>query len=220
MHHELLRYGNVDALTSAAADYVAEIAHVAIAANGTFRLAVSGGTTPLVMFNKLAALDVPWENVVIYQVDERVAPLADPARNLTNLQVSFANVPVTIKAMPVNNDDLEAGTQQYGRELPSRFDLIHLGLGSDGHTASLLPGDSVLDVDDRLVALSGPYQGHQRMTLTYPALAQSDQILWLIAGGDKASSLSLLMRADPSIPAGRVVGAQSLIMADAAAAPQ
>ncbi len=220
MHHELLRYDDVDALTSAAAEYVCEIAHVAVAAHGTFNFAVSGGTTPWAMFNKLTALNVPWEDVVIYQVDERVAPLDDPARNLTNLTISFATVSVSIKAMPVNHGDLAAATQQYGRELPERFDLIHLGLGSDGHTASLLPGDSVLDVDDRPVALSGPYQGHRRMTLTYPALAQADQILWLVAGGDKATALSLLLRADPSIPAGRVVAAQSLIMADAAATPQ
>jgi 6-phosphogluconolactonase len=220
VHHELLRYGSVDELTSAAADYVAQIAHVAVAANGTFIFAVSGGTTPWAMFDKLTALNVPWENVVIYQVDERVAPPADPARNLTNLQSSFANVSVTIKSMPVNDVDLEAGARQYARELPERFDLIHLGLGPDGHTASLLPGDPVLHVNDRPVALAGPYQGHRRMTLTYSALARADQILWLIAGSDKAAPLSLLLRSDPSIPAGRVVAAQSLVMADAAAIPQ
>jgi 6-phosphogluconolactonase len=220
VHHELLRYDDVDALTSAAAEYVCEVAHVAVAAHGTFNFAVSGGTTPWAMFNKLTALHVPWEDVVIYQVDERVAPLDDPARNLTNQTTCFAKVSVSVKAMPVNNDDLEAATQLYGRELPERFDLIHLGLGSDGHTASLLPGDSVLDVDDRPVALSGPYQGHRRMTLTYPALALADQILWLVAGRDKANALSLLLRADPSIPAGRVAAAQTLVIGDAAATPQ
>lgn len=220
MHQELLRYDDVDTLTSAAAHYVAEIAHVAITANGIFNFAVSGGKTPWSMFDKLASLDVPWENVVIYQVDERVAPLGDPARNLTYLQQSFAKVAVTVKAMPVTSDDLDGGARKYGLELPDRFDLIHLGIGSDGHTASLLPGDPVLDVDDRPVALAGPYQGHLRMTLTYPALARADQILWLISGNDKAGPLSLLLRADHSIPAGRVVAAQSLVMADAAATPR
>lgn len=220
MHHELLRYENVDELTTAAANYVAEIASVAVANGGAFNFAVSGGTTPWGMFEKLASLDLPWENIVVYQVDERVAPLDDPARNLTNLRKSLAAVRLTIKAMPVNAKDLDIGARAYGSELPDRFDLVHLGLGPDGHTASLLPDDSVLEVDDRPVALAGPYQGYRRMTLTYPALSRADQILWLIAGSDKSSPLSLLLRSDPSIPAGRVVAAQSLVMADVAAAPK
>ena len=220
MHHELLRYENVDELTTAAANYVAEIASVAVANGGAFNFAVSGGTTPWGMFEKLASLDLPWENIVVYQVDERVAPLDDPARNLTNLRKSLAAVRLTIKAMPVNAKDLDIGARAYGSELPDRFDLVHLGLGPDGHTASLLPDDSVLAVDDRPVALAGPYQGYRRMTLTYPALSRADQILWLIAGSDKSSPLSLLLRSDPSIPAGRVVAAQSLVMADVAAAPK
>ena len=220
MHHELLRYENVDELTTAAANYVAEIASVAVANGGAFNFAVSGGTTPWGMFEKLASLDLPWENIVVYQVDERVAPLDDPARNLTNLRKSLAAVRLTIKAMPVNAKDLDIGARAYGSELPDRFDLVHLGLGPDGHTASLLPDDSVLEVDDRPVALAGTYQGYRRMTLTYPALSRADQILWLIAGSDKSSPLSLLLRSDPSIPAGRVVAAQSLVMADVAAAPK
>jgi len=95
---------------------------------------------------------------------------------------------------------------------------VHLGLGPDGHTASLVPGDPVLEVTDALVAVTQPYQGHRRMTLTYPALARADQLLWLVTGADKREPLAKLLAGDESIPAGRVVAARSVVMADQAAA--
>ncbi len=120
--------------------------------------------------------------------------------------------------MPVTEPDLDAAAAAYGAALPDRFDLVHLGLGPDGHTASLVPGDPVLEVTDRLVAVTGVYQGHRRMTLTYPALARADQLLWLITGADKKVPLAQLLAGDRSIPAGRVAAARSLVLADQSAA--
>ena len=152
---------------------------------GPFTFAVSGGRTPWEMFAELAAETVPWSNVVIYQVDERVAPPDDPDRNLSHLRKALGTAPAQVRPMPVNDPDLDAAAAAYAASLPEHFDLVHLGLGPDGHTASLVPGDPVLSVTDRLVAVTQPYQGHQRMTLTYPALARASQLLWLITGADK-----------------------------------
>jgi 6-phosphogluconolactonase len=201
-----------------AADYVARRARGAVAGHGHFTFGVSGGHTPWAMFAELSRMSVPWEYVTLFQVDERQAPDGDPDRNLTHLRNSLGDNKPTIMAMPVNADDVEAAAADYGAGLPERFDLVHLGLGPDGHTASLVPGDSVLDEGDQLVAVTGAYQGHRRMTLTYRALARASQILWLVTGKDKAKPLGQLLRGDCSIPAGRVEAPGSLVLADAAAA--
>ncbi len=179
---------------------------------------MSGGHTPWAMFAELASESVPWAGVVIYQVDERVAPPADPDRNLHHLLEALGSDPALVVPMPVNDDDLEAAAASYAGSLPEHFDLVHLGLGPDGHTASLVPGDPVLTVQDRLVALTQPYQNRVRMTLTYPALARAHQILWLVTGADKKGPLSQLLAGDTSIPAGGVEAEASLVLADAAAA--
>jgi 6-phosphogluconolactonase len=217
--HEFRRFSDADAVATAAAEYVADLARHRTATTGRFTFAVSGGRTPWAMFEKLAHLDVPWSDVVIYQVDERIAPAGDATRNLTNLEVALGDRRPMIIAMPVNDDDLEAAAASYADALPQHFDLIHLGLGPDGHTASLIPGDPVLDKHDSLVAVTGIYQGEQRMTLTYAALARADQLLWLVTGEDKSAPLSLLLRGDTSIPAGRVAAVRSIVMADEAASP-
>ena len=199
------------------AEFVAERAKSAVADHGRFTFAVSGGRTPWAMFAHLAGR-MPWEKVTIYQVDERVAPDGAPDRNLTQLQRSLpAGGAADVRAMPVESGDLEEAATTYASALPEAFDLVHLGLGADGHTASLIPGDPVLDVVDRDVAITGAYQGRQRMTLTYPALNRARQVLWLVTGDDKADALRRLRDGDRSIPAGRVEARSALILADEAA---
>ena len=199
------------------AEVVAAQAKTAVADHGEFSFAVSGGRTPWSMFAHLAG-QLPWEKVTIYQVDERVAPDGDPARNLTQLQRSLPpGGAADVRAMPVESGDLEQAAAAYASALPEAFDLLHLGLGPDGHTASLVPGDPVLEVTDRDVAITGEYQGRQRMTLTYPVLDRARQVLWLVTGEDKVDALRRLRDGDRSIPAGRVAARSSLILADEAA---
>jgi 6-phosphogluconolactonase len=220
MEHQLVTVPDATVLAARAASFVAELARSSVSDHGRFTFAVSGGKTPWAMFAELASHQVPWSEVQIFQVDERVAPEGDPDRNLTHLRESLGNADPEVIAMPVEDADLEAAAGAYAKRLPDRFDLVHLGLGPDGHTASLVPGDPVLEVADRLVAVTEPYQGHRRMTLTYPALARADQVLWLISGDDKREALARLLAGDQSIPAGRVEARHSMILADAAASPE
>ncbi len=208
-----------DAVAARGAAFVAEQARAAVADHGRFTFAVSGGHTPWAMFAHLVGEDVPWAQTAIYQVDERVAPAGDPDRNLAHLQESLpAQAEAEVHAMPVEEDDLDAAAAGYAAGLPDRFDLVHLGLGPDGHTASLVPGDPVLDVADRDVGVTDVYMGRRRMTLTYPVLDRAAQLLWLVTGDDKVDALRRLRAGDRSIPAGRVSATSSTIIADAAAA--
>jgi 6-phosphogluconolactonase len=220
VRHELQIYETAEELATAAASFVASRVRdlEGREPDHRFTFALSGGKSPWLMFDQLAKLDVEWTATEIYQVDERVVPEDSDLRNLKSLRASLKGIDVTIFPMDVENDDLELATREYAAALPDRFDLIHLGVGPDGHCASLVPGDAVLEVTDRLVALSGPYQDTMRMTLTYPALERADQLLWLIAGEDKRDALAKLLAEDPTIPAGRVSAGASLIMADRAAA--
>jgi 6-phosphogluconolactonase len=206
-----------DSVAERAASFVAKRADAAVADRDRFSFAVSGGHTPWAMLARLTE-KMTWEHVTIYQVDERIAPEGDPDRNLTHLAASLPpGLAADIRPMPVDGQDLEAAATSYARSLPERFDLVHLGLGPDGHTASLVPGDPVLDVNDRDVALTGVYQGRRRMTLTYPALNRARQVLWLITGADKLEALRRLRAGDHVIPAGRVGAASQLVIADEAA---
>jgi len=209
---------NADAVAERGAQVVAAAAAVAVAARDRFTFAVSGGRTPWAMFANLAGR-MPWEKVTIFQVDERIAPDGDADRNLTQLGRSLPpGGAADVRAMPVWSDDADVGAAQYAQALPDQLDLVHLGLGPDGHTASLVPGDAVLAVLDRDVAVTGFYQGRRRMTLTYPALNRSRQILWLVTGEDKVDALRLLRAGDRSIPASWVETENALVLADAAAA--
>lgn len=221
MHHEVAVHEDSAAVALAAADHVAALAHEAVERHGSFRFAVSGGATPWAMFAALAARDVPWDRVTIHQVDERIAAAGDPDRNLTHLRAALGGVPAEVVAMPVEDPDPDAAADRYAEGLPPTFDLVHLGLGPDGHTASLVPDDPVLEVEDRAVACTtGEYQGRRRMTLTYPGLSRAKHLLWLVVGGAKSSALARLCAGDTSIPAGRVVAGGSLVLADTAAASE
>jgi len=209
---------DADAVAERGAQIVASAAALAVANRGRFTLAVSGGRTPWAMFAALYGR-MPWDKVTIFQVDERIAPENDPDRNLTQLQRSLPpGGAADVRPMPVWAEDLEAAAAMYAESLPDQLDLVHLGLGPDGHTASLVPGDEALSVQDRDVVLTGPYQGRRRMTLTYPALNRARQILWLVTGEDKVDALRRLRAGDQSIPAGWVSTENALVLADVAAA--
>ncbi len=220
-----------DAVAKAAAGVIAAAAREAVAARGVFTLAVSGGKTPWAMLKDLASEVVPWSQVHVFQIDERIAPEGDPDRNLTHLHESLlGNAPIpkeNIHAMPVNAADPVEGAAEYERTLqeicgnPPTLDMAHLGLGPDGHTASLTPNDPVLEVTDRDVALTDPvhlYQNRRRMTLTYPMINRSRQIMWLATGAAKIPMIVKLRAADPSIPGGRIAQANALMLTDTAAA--
>ena len=218
---------DADAVARKAAEIIATEARAAVNARGRFILAVSGGHTPWQMLRALATKDVPWNDVNVVQVDERVAPAGDPDRNLTHLYESLLeHAPVRreqMYSMPVEAADLETAAERYAETLkkiagsPPVLDLVHLGLGPDGHTASLVPGDPVLNVTDSDVALTGVYQGRRRMTLTYPILNRARRVLWLVTGNDKVDALARLREADTSIPGGKIHRDQGVVLADQAA---
>jgi 6-phosphogluconolactonase len=204
---------------------IATAARAAVAHHGSFTLAVSGGTTPWAMFRALGNEDVPWDDVGIWQVDERIAPHGHDDRSLTHLEASLPHdAALRIHPMPVDDLDptddaaLNAATGEYSVELPERFDLVHLGLGDDGHTASLTPGDPVVDIRDRDVAITAEYRGRHRMTLTFPVLDRAHRILWIATGASKMDAFRKLRDGDPTIPAGRVSAADQLAIVDRAAA--
>jgi 6-phosphogluconolactonase len=219
---------DADAVAKAGAGVLAEAARSAVATRGRCSLALSGGRTPWLMLRALVDQEVPWRQVDILQVDERVAPAGSPDRNLKQLRETLlARVPLppnNLHPMPVEECDLRAAAASYGRALeavagaPPMLDLIHLGLGPDGHTASLVPDDPVLEVMDAWVGVTGSYQRHRRMTLTYPVLNRARAILFIVTGEDKADALVRLSRHDASIPAGRVENANVTVLADRAAA--
>jgi len=221
-------FADDESAAQAAAKFIAAAAQAGVAARGQFVMAVSGGRTPWIMLRALAEEKLPWEHIHVVQVDERVAPAGNQDRNLTHLRESLLDHsplrPEHIHPMPVDLPDLEAAPGQYALTLselagsPPTLDLVHLGLGPDGHTASLVPGDPVLDVTETDVALTASYQGRPRMTLTYPVINRARQILWLVTGKEKIDALVRLRKGDVSIPAGRIRQDRAVIFADRAAA--
>src|SRR5262249_47324946 len=220
-------YADAESVAQKAAALIAAEARAAVTKRGTFVMAISGGHTPWLMLRDLAQEEVPWNAVHVVQVDERVAPSGHADRNLTHLRESLLEHaplrPEQIYAMPVEAHDLEAASAHYAETLrsisgsPPVLDLVHLGLGPDGHTASLVPGDPVLDINDADVALTGIYQQRRRMTLTFPMLNRSRYVLWLVTGSEKAGMLARLRAGDRLIPAGRVRADHAMILADRAA---
>jgi len=206
-----------------AAELIAAAGQRAVADHGSFSFAMSGGRSPWSMLAILGDLEeMPWGETELFQVDERIASPGSEDRNLTHMVLGLSmDHQSALRPMPVTNRDLAAAAHEYDTSLPERIDLVHLGLGPDGHTASLVPGDPVLEVDDKRVAVTtNEYQGHRRMTLTYPALAEAREIIWLVTGEEKQDALQKLLAADSSIPAGRVRNDSMFIVADSAAAPQ
>jgi len=210
-----------------AAERIAKVAREAVTERGRCALAISGGATPGRAFGALAGEDVPWERVHLFQVDERVAPSGDPARNYLHVKEALIDrIPIpaaNVHPMPVEEDDLDEGARRYEAILrqivgtPPVLDLVQLGLGEDGHTASLFPGDAALGVVDSDVAVSGIYMGRKRMTLTFPAIDRTRCILWLVTGSEKSAALERLRAGDRSIPAGRVRSDRAVLLADTAA---
>ncbi len=204
-----------------AAELIAEAGAAAVAERNIFDLAMSGGRSPWAMLAILGEQEaMPWPNTELFQVDERVASPGSEDRNLTHMVLGLSmEHQSTLRPMPVTQRDLEAAAREYESSLPERFDCVHLGLGPDGHTASLVPGDPVLEVRDRRVAITeSEYQGHRRMTLTYPVLSEARRIVWLVTGVDKVEPLQKLLAGDASIPAGRVENESMVVVADEAAA--
>jgi 6-phosphogluconolactonase len=219
---------NADLVAQKAASIIAVEARQAVASHGRFILAVSGGKTPWKMLRALAVEDIPWKVIHIVQVDERLAPEGHPDRNLTHLRESLLELsplhPSQIHAMNMEAQDLEMAAMNYASTLrkiagtPAVIDMVHLGLGADGHTASLIPGDPILDMQGIDVGMTGIYQGRRRMTLTYPIINRSGKILWLVTGHEKCEMLKRLCEGDVTIPAGRVTRDHALVLADRVAA--
>lgn len=213
-----------DELAERAAEWIAARMKPAVAARGRFTLAVSGGSTPAAMFAALSQLALPWAEVHVFQVDERVAPDDDPDRNLGDLSANLLDrVPVHAHVMDVTAPDLDDAARRYAAELRAVtddgvLDVVHLGLGDDGHTASWPPGDPVIDVEDADVAITQPYRGRVRMTLTVPTVNRARDVMFLAAGAGKAEMVQKLVARDPGIPASRVRPDATLLVDERAAA--
>ncbi len=216
---ELIPVADHEEAAQRASELIIGAGREALAERGAFSLALSGGKDPWRMVELVSEADLDWERATIFQVDERIAPAGDDDRNLTHMVEALPiDLQTRIRPMPVTDDDLEAAAARYAEELPDALDAVHLGIGPDGHTASLVPNDPVLDVADRKVALTGgEYQDRRRMTVTYPTLAAARKIVWLITGEEKQDALAKLQAADPSVPAGRVSQERATIVADPAA---
>jgi 6-phosphogluconolactonase len=214
------------AVAERAAEQIARVARDAVSERGRCALAFSGGTTPSLAFRALASKDVPWDRVHLFQVDERVAPSGDPERNYFHLTEDLidriAIPPANVHPMPVEEENLDEAARQYQAILrrfagtPPVFDLVQLGLGEDGHTASLFPEDAALQVIDADVAATGLHKGRRRMTLTFAAIDRARHILWVVTGAGKYGALERLRAGDRSIPAGCVRSDRAYLLTDAA----
>jgi 6-phosphogluconolactonase len=224
---EILEYRTSDEAASSAAEFLYRCAGKAIRERNRFLLALSGGSTPWKMLKQLSERDLPWRRIHIVQVDERIAPDGDESRNLVHIRQALVDPvglpPENLHAMPVGASNLENGAARYESELaaiagnPPVLDVVHLGLGEDGHTASLIPDDPVLDIADQDVGITGPYKGQRRMTLTWSIINRARHILWLITGAEKAEMMKRMIQADGDIPAGLISQEQATVIADSAA---
>lgn len=227
---EIRTFQSADEVAKEAALFIADRIRENIARKGFFTMAISGGRTPWEMIKALAKENLPWEKVFLFQVDERVAPDAHADRNLTQLFKSIEGSPLVLRLnifhMHVTAEDLDLACEEYAEQIQritenGKLDLVHLGLGTDGHTASLVPDDSVLNISDKNVATThSSYQGRQRMTLTFPLINQAEKILWVVTGSEKAEMLRRLLNQDPSIPAGRIAQNHAVVFTEESASVQ
>lgn len=218
------RCANGAAVAEAAADAMASALQAAIDERGVATLALSGGSTPGPSFEALATREISWPNVHVVQVDERVAYEFDGDRNLVMQREALVGRVelASVLPMPVTDATLERAALEYNEQLaeltgwPVTIDVVQLGLGSDGHTASLIPGDRALDIDDRDVAISQMYQGRQRMTLTVPAIRRARQKVWIVTGESKREPLDRVLAGDLSLPATLVASDGDILVTDLA----
>lgn len=225
---EIRTFQSATEVAKEAAIFIADRIKENIIKKGHFTFAISGGRTPWEMIKELAKEDLPWEKVFLFQVDERIAPDAHPDRNLTQLFKAIEGTKLVLRLnifpMRVNAEDLDEACEEYVSHINrmtenGKLDLIHLGIGTDGHTASLVPNDSVLEIKEKGVALTdSEYQGRKRMTLTYPLINQAEKILWVVTGEEKAEMLDRLLHQDPSIPAGRIDQHHAIVFTEESAA--
>jgi 6-phosphogluconolactonase len=225
---EIRTFQSAHDVAKEAATYIADRIRENLTKKGFFTMAISGGRTPWEMIRELAKEDLEWEKVFLFQVDERIAPDGHPDRNLTQLFKSIENtkLPTRLNVFPMHviAEDLDQACQDYADHIQritetGKLDLVHLGMGTDGHTASLIPGDEVLDILDKNVTLTrNPYQGRQRMTLTYPLINEAEKILWVVTGEEKAQMLERLLQKDPTIPAGKINQTHAILLTEESAA--
>ncbi len=198
------------------------------AARGGATLALSGGRTPQNVLERLARLDLPWERIAVFQVDERIAPANHVDRNRTQaaaaLHAPIERHPTSFRWMPVEEPNLDAAARRYADVLraaagsPPVLGTVHLGLGADGHTASLFPGSPLVAERKREVVVTEPHLGRRRMTVTLPVLNRARRILWIVTGADKRTALAGLIAGDARVVGSRVRRDGALVLADADAA--
>ena len=219
---------DAESAANAAAAEIARTCADAVAIRGQALVAFSGGETPWLMLRELCRFDLPWQKIFVAQVDERVAPRDDARRNFTRLEQILVRAgrlsSAQLLPMPVETEDLAAAATGYQAALeerggaPLQLDLVQLGLGADGHTASLVPGDPALQALDRDVAVTSAYQGLRRMTLTLPAINRARRKLWLVTGAAKSARLRELLAGTGGTPAIAVSRDDTLVVADESAA--
>jgi 6-phosphogluconolactonase len=195
----------------------------AIAARGVAAIAVSGGTTPAAMLGELAASGADWRHVHVFQVDERLVPDDDERRNMRLVRAAFAQSgvpPANLHAVVAASAAPQAVADSYGRELraiagtPPVLDAVHLGLGADGHTASLFPGDRAVGAGGD-VALSGDHGGMRRITLTLDTLNRARMRIWLVTGTRKREVVKRMLEPGSSLVANRLQAEHSVLVLDA-----